>query len=55
VSLVESGAKAWFGTRLADCATGETSLAKRVVAHLAQGMLRRADRNFFSYSLWKQA
>jgi Insertion element 4 transposase N-terminal/Transposase DDE domain len=55
VSLVENGTHVLFGTRMAEYATGETSLARQVVAHLAKGMLCLADRNFFSYSLWKQA
>jgi hypothetical protein len=55
VSLVENGTHVLFGTRMAEYATGETSLARQVVAHLTEGMLCLADRNFFSYSLWKQA
>jgi hypothetical protein len=55
VSLVENGTHVLFGTRMAEYATGETSLARQVVAHLVQGMLCLADRNFFSHSLWKQA
>jgi IS4 transposase len=34
---------------------GETTLAKAVVPRLRKGMLCLADRNFFSFALWKQA
>src|SRR5713226_1806665 len=55
VSLVENGTHVLFGSRMADYATGETSLAQQVVPQLRKGMLCLADRNFFSYRLWKQA
>lgn len=55
VSLVENGTHVLFGTRMAEYGVGETSLAKQVVPHLAPGMLCLGDRNFFSYTLWKQA
>jgi hypothetical protein len=55
VSLVESGTHVLFGSRMAGYATGETTLAQQVVPRLTAGMLCLADRNFFSYRLWKQA
>jgi hypothetical protein len=55
VSLVENGTHVLFGSRLGACRVGEVTLAREVLAHLAPGMLCLADRNFFSYGLWKQA
>jgi hypothetical protein len=55
VSLVENGTHVLFGTQLADYHTGEITLAKEVIPHLKAGMLCLADRNFFSYNLWRQA
>lgn len=55
VSLVESGTHVLFGTRMAGYRTGEITLAKEVLGFLKKGMLCQADRNFFGYSLWKQA
>jgi len=52
---VENGTHVLFGSRLAPYATGEATLARQVVPRLAKGMLCLADRNFFSYRLWKQA
>jgi len=55
VSLVESGTHVLFGTHLAGCHTGETTLAQGVIAALQKGMLCLADRNFFGFALWNQA
>jgi hypothetical protein len=55
VSLVENGTHVLFGSRLGACRVGEVTLARDVLAHLTPGMLCLADRNFFSYGLWKQA
>ena len=55
VSLVENGTHVLFGSHLGAYATGETTLAREVVPRLTKGMLCLADRNFFSYRLWKQA
>lgn len=55
VSLVENGTHVLFGSRMAGYAIGETTLARQVVPRLTPGMLCLADRNFFSYRLWKQA
>jgi hypothetical protein len=55
VSLVENGTHVLFGSCLGAYATGETTLARQVVPRLTKSMLCLADRNFFSYRLWKQA
>lgn len=55
VSLVENGTHVLFGSRMAGCRTGELTLTKDVIGFLDKEMLCLADRNFFSYSLWKQA
>jgi hypothetical protein len=52
---VENGTHVLFGTRMADCRTGETTLAKEVVASLQPGMLCLADRQFFGFDLWASA
>lgn len=55
VSLVENGTHVLFGSRMAGYRTGELTLTKDVIGFLDKEMLCLADRNFFSYSLWKQA
>jgi hypothetical protein len=55
VSLVENGTHVFFGTRMADYATGEITLAHDVIASLQKGMLCLADRNFFGFGLWNRA
>jgi len=55
VSLVENGTHVLFGSRMAGYHTGEKTLSKEVIGFLSRGMLCLGDRNFFSYSLWKQA
>ena len=55
VSLVENGTHVLFGTRMAGYDTGEITLAREVIGFLRKSMLCLADRNFFSYRLWKQA
>jgi len=55
VSLVENGTHVLFGTRLANYATGEVSLAQEVLGGLQKGMLCLADRNFFGFALWNRA
>ncbi|HEX5481823.1 MAG TPA: IS4 family transposase [Terriglobia bacterium] len=55
VSLVENGTHVLFGTRMADYATGEITLADEVIAWLQKGMLCLADRNFFGFTLWNRA
>lgn len=55
VGLVEVGTHVLFGAVLGNYATGEVTLARRVVPHLRAGMLCLADRYFPGYPLWKQA
>ena len=55
VSLIENGTHVLFGSQMGGYDTGEVSLAKESLKHLKKGMLCLADRNFFSYELWKQA
>ena len=55
VSLVENGTHVLFGTRMGGYRESEIALAKDVIGSLKKGMLCLADRNFFSYSLWKRA
>jgi hypothetical protein len=55
VSLVENGTHVLFGSRMGGYHTGEVTLAREVVGSLQEGMLCLADRNFFSYQLWRQA
>ena len=55
VSLVENGTHVLFGSQMAGYRTGETTLSEEVVVHLRSEMLCLADRNFFSYELWKKS
>lgn len=55
VSLVENGTRVLFGSRMAGHRTGESSLAREVIGSLRPGMQCLADRNFFSFALWKEA
>ena len=55
VALVENGTHVLFGARLGSYATGETTLAREVLAALCPGMLCLADRQFFGYALWRGA
>ena len=55
VALVENGTHVLFGTQVAGIATGETTLAGRVVPWLRAGMLCLADRLFYGYALWTRA
>jgi Insertion element 4 transposase N-terminal/Transposase DDE domain len=55
VSLVENGTHVLFGSQVDAYATGEITLAKKVLPCLRKGMLCLADREFFGYQLWKQA
>jgi transposase IS4-like protein/DDE family transposase len=55
VALVENGTHVLFAARLDSFATGETALAKRVLAALRPGMLCLADRQFFGCALWQEA
>ncbi len=55
VSLVENGTHVLFGARQGSYKTGESTLAREVLANLTAEMLCIADRGFFSYRLWKHA
>lgn len=55
VSLVENGTHVLFASHMAGCETGETTLAREVLAGLQEGMLCLADRQFFGFELWQQA
>ncbi len=55
VSLVENGTHVLFGARQGSYRTGESTLAREVLANLTPGMLCIADRGFFGYGLWKHA
>jgi len=55
VALVENGTHVLFGTQWGGCATGETTLAERVVPVLRAGMLCLADRLFYGFALWTRA
>jgi Insertion element 4 transposase N-terminal/Transposase DDE domain len=55
VTLMENGTHVMFGAEMAGYHTGEATLAKKVIARLPPDALCLADRNFFSYSLWKSA
>jgi len=55
VGLVENGTHVLFGAEMSGCRTGEATLARKVVGALRRNMLCLADRNFFSYELWRQA
>src|SRR4051812_10299370 len=55
VALVENGTHVLFGARLGPYATGETTLAREVLAALRPGMLCLADRQFFGPAFWQEA
>jgi hypothetical protein len=55
VSLVEGGTRVLFGTRMGSYDTSEIALAHEVIPGLRKEMLCLADRNFFSFQLWKKA
>jgi len=55
VSLLENGTHVLFGAEMGGYHTGEVTLAKKVVTRLPADSICLADRNFFSYALWKKA
>src|SRR3954471_771479 len=55
VALVENGTHVLFGARLGPYASGETTLAREVLAALRPGMLCLADRQFFGPAFWQEA
>ena len=54
VALLENGTHVLFATEMGGYGRGESTLAHGVVAELGP-MLCLADRNFFSYALWKRS
>lgn len=55
VSLVENGTHVLFGTQWGAYGESEVRLAHQIVASLEPAMLCLADRNFFSFELWRKA
>jgi len=55
VALVENGTHVLFGSQIGGIRTAENTLADQVIESLEPGFLCLADRNFFSFSLWKKA
>jgi hypothetical protein len=55
VTLLENGTHVLFGAEMGPCTKGEATLAKKVISRLPADALCFADRNFFSYALWKAA
>lgn len=55
VALLECGTHVLWGARMDQYATGEVTLANRVVESLRPAMLCLADRLFFGYKLWQKA
>lgn len=55
VAVGECGTHAVVDAELGGVRTGEQTLAERLIARFAPGMLVLADRNFYSYHAWQQA
>jgi hypothetical protein len=55
LALLETGTHAIFAAVFDGVATGEITLARRIMAHLQPGMLCLADRAFVGYTLWRDA
>jgi hypothetical protein len=55
VALLESGTHVLWAAHMDQYATGELTLAERVIPALGKGMLCLADRFFPSYKLWSMA
>jgi hypothetical protein len=55
VGLAECASHAIFALSLGPCSTGETTLARGLLAALSEGMLVLADRGYFSFGLWTEA
>ena len=52
LSLVETGTRVLFGSRMGPYLTSELSLAEEVLPLLKPGMLCLADRGFYSFRTW---
>ena len=55
VGLGECGSHAIVGAAMGSCRVGEQTLAPALLGALEPDMLVMADRNFFSYALWRDA
>lgn len=55
VTLLENGTHVFFGAVMDALRVGEITMAGKVLSNLKRGMICLADRNFFGYTLWKQA
>ena len=55
VALAECGTHAMFAAAMGACSTGETTLARELVAQMGPGMLLIADRGFYGFDLWRRA
>jgi hypothetical protein len=53
VALGECGSHAIVGASLGRCNSGERALAEQILPCLEPDMLVTADRNFYSFALWK--
>ena len=55
VALCEQGTHVLADAEVGKLGTGEQQLTRPLLRSLGTGMLNLADRNFFSYALWKEA
>lgn len=55
VGLVECGTHVLFDVRMGPYGSSEIELAREIIPALKPGMLCLADRNFYSFDLWKTA
>lgn len=55
VALLENGTRVLFAAALDAYRVAETTLVRRIVGRLEDGMLCLADRGIYSYSLWTAA
>lgn len=55
VGLLENGTRVLYGTRMGPYPSSEQALAAEVIPSLTAGVLCMADRNFYSYQLWRLA
>jgi hypothetical protein len=55
VALLENGTRVLFAAALDAYRVAETTLVRRIVGRLDDGMLCLADRGIYSYSLWSAA
>lgn len=55
VGLAECGSHAIIDAAIADCHTGESTMAAELFRSLDSDMLVLADRNFYGFDLWQRA